>query len=411
MKKASFMVDKTFKKPYLKLQPFKPDTELYKFIDVYLQNANKESLLNEITRKQQMINRISPFSLLDTFKGFVEYKAEKQLIKECIFKNITEPMKEEILLKPLSEYYFNLSGKMIRPHFIIQLSKYLYECLDGDSKDFFDSKIFKRKIIPLAACMESMHNASLLQDDIIDNSETRRGNPTAHCVYGIKPTIFASNYILTKGANLISDIGIPHLNEIYSGIIYDLIYGEYQQTIKKPIAYNDNINDIRLNLEKYIIKTYYKTASLISSSFRGIAIVFELDINQQRKLFNLGLHLGQLFQLVDDIFDVEGDSSQLKKPAYKDLNEGVINCHILFELLDKNNKEMMDLINMKFQGDNSLRRVLEILDEGCGLVKTKNLALDHLLETFKIMEDPFFKETETKKKIQQGIIYMFNRKY
>jgi len=75
---------------------------------------------------------------------------------------------------------------------------------------------------------------------------------------------------------------------------------------------------------------------LIALSFRGLGIIFELDLEHQKLLHSLGLHLGLLFQLVDDILDVSGDSFLIKKPAYKDIKEGVINSHIIYELNGKN---------------------------------------------------------------------------
>lgn len=396
---------------------FNPEPELYRFIDKYINNEeNKQFLASELIKKENIIKDISPLSLLNTFKGFYEYSSQVKIVHDFIFNNITEGVINNKSIGTISEYYFKIGGKMIRPHFIIQLSKYIYECKHShitnlNNDIYFSSDIFINKIIPLSASIESLHNASLLQDDIIDNSETRRGYKTCHMLYGVKPTIFASNYILSKSSKAILNIGIPQLNEIYSSIIYDLTYGEYQQTINRSNEYSTNKEDIKKLLQTYIIKTYFKTASLISSSFRAVGLIYELSDENQYKLFKLGLHLGQLFQLVDDIFDVEGSSSQLKKPAFKDLNEGVINSHILFELQGQNGNEMIELINRKFQGKEDIPRVLKILDQGLGLLKTKNLAMDHLLEIFNILDDSFFKKTETKEKIIQGMIYMFNRKY
>ena len=369
---------------YTPLIKIDPKLELNRFYDPYLSIYDKTSLINSFELKKKEISRVSPLSLIETFSGFLEYTKQIDLVKKFIFSNFAAPKEGDNSLNELTEYYFTLSGKMIRPHFLIELSKYVNECQNGisNNKEFFNSDLFQNKIIPFASVIEALHNASLLQDDIIDNSESRRGKPTAHNLYGIRNTVFASNYILSKVVKVINDINIPQLNQCVAEVIHDLTYGEYKQT-----------------------------ASVLSSAFRGVGLIMNLDHQNQVKLFNLGLHLGQLFQLVDDVLDVEGNISLIKKPAYKDLKEGVINSHILFELLDKNGPELINLIKKGFKEDSSLNRVLEILDEGTGIIKTKNLGLDHLLQTFNVLNDSFFVNNDTKKKVLQGIIFMFNRKF
>lgn len=392
-----------------------PLPQLNKFMSKYIdESLDNQELNNRLNSKKNYLQKVSKLGMLDTFKGFLEYKSQMKLVIKTINDNICDAsLEEDDNLKDIIDYYFKMSGKMIRPHFIIQLSKFIYECESkGKPKqEFFETQIFKEKIIPYAACIEAMHNASLLQDDIIDNSHIRRSKLTAHNVYGVRNTIFASNYILSRAADAIANIGIQELNEVYSNIVYDLTYGEYQQTIKRPFKYSNSKVDVLYNMEAYITKTYYKTASLIALSFRGIAIIFDLDLEKQKVFFNLGLHLGILFQLVDDIFDVEGDSVTLKKPQYKDIKEGVVNSHLIFETMSPNSKEIFEMIKRKFTGDNDFEKILSFLESGTGILKTKNLALDHLLETIKLFDDPYFVDSELQNQLKQGIIYMFNRTY
>lgn len=391
-----------------------PYPQLNKFIGYYI-NTSKDkqelkSLLDTNTRNLQLMNKTS---MLETFKGFVEYKSQMKLVINTIFEKICNASEEDDKLKDIVDYYFKSSGKMIRPHFIIQLSKLINECenKEKDTTNFFETPLFKNKIIPYAACIEAMHNASLLQDDIIDNSQTRRSKLTAHNVYGVRNTIFGSNFILSRAAGLIADLEIPELSEIYSHIVYDLTFGEYQQTIKRPFKFSNTKADVIYNMETYITKTYYKTASLIALSFRGVAVIFNLSLEKQKLLFNLGLHLGILFQLVDDIFDVEGDSTSLKKPVYKDLKEGVVNSHLIFEMMSPNSQEITKLIQRKFSGSSDIEDIIRFLNEGTGILKTKNLAINHLIEALHTFDNSYFTQTEVQSKLKQGIIYMFNRTF
>lgn len=390
--------------------------ELFSHYKKYIDNQNKEELLCSLKLKEDKIKTISPLSLSEKFKGFVDYQYQKQLVKDVILEKICSDV-EHSKLQEINEYYFKMAGKMIRPHFLIQLANYIYECLEKNDKSgkystkFVNSELFKNKVVPFAACIEALHNASLLQDDIIDNSDTRRSQISAHNRFGIRNTVFSSNIILSKAAIVITDIEVDHLSEVFSKIVFDLTYGEYEQSINKPFIIGDKFDEIDSNLKNYMIKTYYKTASLIALSFKGLALIMNLNHNQQATLFNLGLHLGTLFQVVDDIIDVQSSSATLKKPAFKDISEGVVNTHVIYEMNGKNKDIVLELIKRKFKGKDDIELIKSILSEGNGIIKSQNLALDHLISTLTVMDDEFFTDSEIKQNLFKSIIFMFNRNF
>ena len=156
-------------------------------------------------------------------------------------------------------------------------------------------------------------------------------------------------------------------------------------------------------------KTYYKTASLLALSLRGVGIIYDLNLDYQRKLFDLGLHIGIVFQLVDDVLDVLYDSIKIKKPALKDLTEGVINSHILYECIF--DPDMLELASRKFKGEKDIDKAVEILRNGLGILKTQNLAIDHLLDSIDIISSDFFIENNTRKDLLKCFLYIVNRCY
>ncbi len=275
---------------------------------------------------------------------------------------------------------------------------------EDENGDFFISKKFNQIVKPFAACVEVVHNASLLHDDIIDNSNERRSRKTAHNIYGIRETVFSANFIISKAANVIIDLGYPHLSQIYSGIVLKLTEGECQQSLKI-----NNLKNLDESFYVYMHKTYYKTASLLALSLRGVGIIYDLSIEYQKKLFDLGLHLGLVFQLVDDVLDVLYDSAKIHKPALKDLKEGVINSHILYECIFSN--EMLEMASRKFKGEKDIEKAVEILSQGLGILKTENLAMDHLLDSINIINDEFFIDNNTKKDLFKCFYYMIKRSY
>jgi all-trans-nonaprenyl-diphosphate synthase len=441
---------------FIPLEDFNPSAEITKHYKKYIEiNVEKSELKKEYEKKLNYIkeksgssntNKISLSNAYSFLSNVNEFNRELKKIRNFIIKEIAEA--DEGKLKELSEYNFEKMGKMIRPILIILFSKYIHESIfaiknnmnnvnrnnnnnysidtynnlskyflenkiknekdldlifNNVNDDFFNSKKYKEIVKPFAACIETIHNASLLHDDIIDNSNERRNRKTAHNIYGIRETVFSANFIISKSANKINDLNYPHLSQIFSSIILKLTEGECQQSLRI-----NNFENIDECFNIYMHKTYYKTASLLALSLRGIAIIYDLNIEYQRKLFNLGLHLGIVFQLVDDVLDVS-ESEKIQKPALKDLNEGVINSHFLYEIIFR--KEMKDMVSRKFKGDNDIQKTLDILKLGLGIIKTECLSLDHLIDSVDIITDEFFVNNKTKDDIFRSFFFIINREY
>ena len=415
-------------KIFTPINDFDPSPEIVKNYKKYIQlNIEKVKLKkiydDKIILLQEKSGNINPdsLSLSDSYNfisNLTDFNRELKDIRKIILTKIAQS--DDNTLKELSEYNFLFMGKMIRPVLIILVSKYIHECITHmnstgkknpnihncsiENVDFFKSNRFNDIVKPFAASIEAVHNASLLHDDIIDNSNERRNRKTAHNIYGIRETVFSANYIISKSVNLITDLGIPHLNQIYSGIVLKLTEGECQQSLRLG-----NLNNLDESFYVYMHKTYYKTASLLALSLRGVGIIYDLNLDYQRKLFDLGLHIGIVFQLVDDVLDVLYDSIKIKKPALKDLTEGVINSHILYECIF--DPDMLELASRKFKGEKDIDKAVEILRNGLGILKTQNLAIDHLLDSIDIISSDFFIENNTRKDLLKCFLYIVNRCY
>ena len=393
------------KKEYANLTPFDPEAETSKFYKIYLPTMTKQYIENLKIQKFDMINNILKKNKSLTYIAAGAYnllKLNDDLIS--LFKIIIKiAQADEKNLQEVSEYYFKHEGKGIRPKTLILISKYIYECKYNTS-NFFESDHEYTKLF--AACVEILHNASLLHDDIIDNSDKRRNSITAHNLFGIRNTVYGANFLISKSASVLAELDIGQLNEIYSEMVNNLTYGEVQQSLKNP-----DLDNLEHSFYVYMVKTYYKTASLISLSLRGVALIYELDESIQRDLFNLGLHIGMVFQLIDDVLDVTIDTAKMKKPAFKDIQEGVINSYILYEIADMK-EGVIDMAKRKFKGKDDIKNIKLAIEEGCGVLKTINLAMDHLLEAFTILNNnPFFIENNTKYIILEYFYKLINRQY
>ncbi len=171
----------------------------------------------------------------------------------------------------------------------------------------FEETPFYEKVACLAACIEIAHNASLLQDDIIDHADSRRSTKAAHKVFGPATSIFASDFMISRASRMLTEI-FPesvHMSQLFSTVLCNLVFGELIQA-KRDMGSADKISEVGEDkvrffdsaayFDSYIAKTYYKTASMISLGCRGMAVMMNFDdCEAHRSLFNFGAHLGIAF--------------------------------------------------------------------------------------------------------------------
>lgn len=181
----------------------------------------------------------------------------------------------------------------------------------------------------------------------------------AHKVYGPSTSVFASDFMISRASRMLThSFDTVHMSQIFSTAINNLVYGELIQAkrdFKHQKSLLEDADDMPLvdyesYFESYIAKTYYKTASMISLGCRGIGLIFNLDTENQRRLFNFGAHLGIAFQIHDDILDFTQDSAMLGKPAFNDIKEGIVTAPLIYGLLDHRAKQNME----KFKTLNSI---------------------------------------------------------
>ncbi len=185
------------------------------------------------------------------------------------------------------------------------------------------------KAIPLAAAVESIHLASLLHDDVIDESSLRRGKKSINAIYGDKVAIMLGDIIFAKALKWL--IEYDKLSAIaLANTIYMLSLGE-----KEDIELSKNMN---IDKDKYLSMIYKKTSVLIEMACKESARLAGLDSEKYAKY---GKNLGLVFQIVDDILDIVSDEKTLGKPVMNDLYEGKMTLPFIYmyEYLDKEDKE------------------------------------------------------------------------
>jgi len=213
----------------------------------------------------------------------------------------------------------------------------------------------------LAEITELIHTASLLHDDVIDRSSTRRGAPSANIEFGNKMAVLAGDFLLGRASVSLARLRHPEVTELLSTVIANLIEGEFMQ-LQNTI--HDEKNPMFVHgqtIEYYLQKTYLKSASLISKSCRAAALLGQTSKETVDAAYSYGRNLGLAFQLVDDMLDFSVSAKELGKPAGADLELGLATAPLLFAW--KSQPELGTLVGRKFEKEGDVRRVSHDLEQ------------------------------------------------
>jgi len=206
----------------------------------------------------------------------------------------------------------------------------------------------------LAEITELIHTASLLHDDVIDLSETRRGEPSANTTFGNKMAVLAGDFLLGRASVALARLRDPEVIELLATVIANLIEGEFMQ-LKNTATDEKNPQFSEDAISYYLQKTYLKSASLISKSCRAAAILGECAPSVVEAAYTYGRNLGLAFQLVDDMLDYTISGTELGKPAGADLELGLATAPLLFAW--KSRPELGKLVGRRFAEEGDVQKV------------------------------------------------------
>lgn len=215
-------------------------------------------------------------------------------------------------------YLLQAGGKRIRPALVLLSSLYGSAPLT--------------EVVRLAATVEILHLATLVHDDLIDNSESRRGMPTVNKHWGSTAAILAGDYLYALylehaagfNKNILSSLAVSLKNMVKAEIL------------QQQLLYNCDISE-----KDYVARTYLKSGSFLSCCSRLGAELAGAPLKVQHALTRYGWFMGIAFQLKDDILDFQGDETNLGKPVAQDLRQGVLTLPVIYAL--KNSSERQKL--------------------------------------------------------------------
>lgn len=206
----------------------------------------------------------------------------------------------------------------------------------------------------LAEITELIHTASLLHDDVIDLSDSRRGAPSANTTFGNKMAVLAGDFLLGRASVALARLRDPEVIELLATVIANLIEGEFMQ-LKNTALDEKNPKFNEEAITYYLQKTYLKSASLISKSCRAAALLGECEQSVVEAAYAYGRNLGLAFQLVDDMLDYTISGTELGKPAGADLELGLATAPLLFAW--RTRPELGKLVGRRFAQEGDVQRV------------------------------------------------------
>ena len=237
---------------------------------------------------------------------------------------IQEKLKSEVnLIQKMSDHHLRSGGKRLRALLTLESAK-----LTGYKEDNRD--------INLAACVELIHSATLLHDDVIDESELRRGVKTANSVWGNQSSILVGDYLLSRCFEMMVEDGDLEVLKLLSSTSSKIAQGEVLQLQHKGEA--------DLLEETYIDIINLKTASLFSAATKTGACLSGSNEKEKKALESYGRNLGLAFQIADDALDFYAKEKLFGKEIGKDFFEGKVTLPIII-IFKKGNKEEKKFLN------------------------------------------------------------------
>ncbi|EOR20268.1 Heptaprenyl diphosphate synthase component 2 [bioreactor metagenome] len=251
-------------------------------------------------------------------------------------------------------------GKLLRPAFVLIGSKF--------------GEYDREKSIPTAAVIEMLHMATLVHDDVIDDSKLRRGQETIQSKYGKDYAVYIGDYLFCICFKILATNASLQAIKVDSRAMSKICMGEVNQ-LNSRFSMNLSVKD-------YLSRISGKTAELFSISLYLGAAECNANTKISRELRNIGHNLGMAFQIIDDILDYEGNDESIKKSAANDLKQGIYTLPLIYAY--KKDKNAFDNILAKdFYTEEEVSKIIELVKKNNGIENAKELAEKYMKKCFK----------------------------
>ncbi len=306
---------------------------------------------------------------------------------ELIEKTLEETVNaDSSLLRESSLHLLQAGGKRIRPIFVLLAGKFGH----------YDLSVIKKAAVSL----ELIHMASLVHDDVIDDADLRRGQPTIKAKWDNKVAMYTGDYIFARSLEVMSELENTAAHKVLANTIVEVCIGEIQQ-IKDKYRFDQNIKD-------YFRRIKRKTALLISASSLVGAIVSGVEEKYQKKLYQFGYYVGMSFQIIDDVLDFVATEKVLGKPAGGDLLQGNITLPVLFAMENKALRDKIITVNEDIEKQ-QLQEIIDLIKNSDAVERSLKISDLYLEKALKSIES--LPNNKSKNALIQIAKYIGKRKY
>ena len=269
-----------------------------------------------------------------------------EVIKRSLASRVT-------LIDQIAQYIISAGGKRIRPMLVLLFARTL---------GFTGNERFE-----LAATVEFIHTATLLHDDVVDESSLRRGRQTANALFGNAASVLVGDFVYSRAFQMMVGLSRMRVLDVLADATNVIAEGEVMQLM--------NMHDPDVTVDDYLRVIRFKTAKLFEASARLGAVLANVDGAVEECCAAYGRSLGTAFQLVDDLLDYEGETNQLGKNVGDDLREGKPTLPLLIAMERGSAPQRALLRHAIEHGEvNRLGEVVEIVRATGALVATRDAA-------------------------------------
>ena len=259
---------------------------------------------------------------------------------------------EVVLIRTIGDYIIHSGGKRVRPILVLLVARSL-----GFTQPSQHT---------LAAVVEFIHTATLLHDDVVDDSDLRRGRSTANTVFGNPASVLVGDYLYSRAFEMMVEINSMPIMQIMSEATTVIAEGEVLQLM--------NIRDPEVTEARYLDVVRFKTAKLFEAAAQAGAVLAQASDEQQKYAATYGRHLGTAFQLIDDLLDYSGDQETLGKTVGDDLREGKPTMPLI-RVMQVGTVEQIALVRHAIEtGDGEFAAVAQAIQETDALGYTQHCA-------------------------------------
>jgi len=235
---------------------------------------------------------------------------------------------EVVLINQVADYIINSGGKRLRPALVL-LSAGVFGKIETRHHE-------------LAAVVEFIHTATLLHDDVVDESSLRRGRATANTLFGNAASVLVGDFVYSRAFQMMVGVQNMRVMDILAEATNIIAEGEVLQLL--------NINDADISDDDYLRVIHYKTAKLFEAATRLGAVICQASPDDENAMAEYGMRLGTAFQLIDDVLDLSGNSEDIGKNLGDDIAEGKPTLPLLYAMRHGDTKQNQLIRNAIEQG-------------------------------------------------------------